>query len=315
MSELRISDADLASDTGDIGGENLGPNNNDGQENKDLGNTNDGQGNETSGGYKAPADIDPDVEKLARESGWRPQDEYKGDNWVDAKTFVERGENILALVKADRDRQKKELAELKATQDQFKEFVKKNADADKARLVAELNELKAQRAEAISNGDGAQAVELEDRIDAAKTAMAETKTEAIEPKQQVAQHFTDWLAENTWMNNDVALRGAADAIGMDLVKQRPELMGTRELLDEVSKKIKDSFPEKFNRNSARSPFDAPSSSTTRRVGGNSNGSGYRDLPTALKQQADSFAAQGLMSKDEYAKDVFSNKEMYKEYFN
>lgn len=45
-----------------------------------------------------------DIEAKARALGWRPQTEFKGDpkNFVDAATFVERGEQMLPIIKAEK---------------------------------------------------------------------------------------------------------------------------------------------------------------------------------------------------------------------
>jgi hypothetical protein len=56
-----------------------------------------------------------DYDAEARSRGWAPEEEFKGDKarWVDAKTFVERTDTMMPLLKADRDRLKRELADIK----------------------------------------------------------------------------------------------------------------------------------------------------------------------------------------------------------
>ena len=57
-----------------------------------------------------------EVEQAAREMGWRPKEEFRGDTakWVDAETFVSRGENFIPILRADREKLRGENAEIKS---------------------------------------------------------------------------------------------------------------------------------------------------------------------------------------------------------
>lgn len=48
----------------------------------------------------------PSVEVRAREMGWKPAEEYNGpkDRWVDAQTFVDKGEQIMPILRANNER-------------------------------------------------------------------------------------------------------------------------------------------------------------------------------------------------------------------
>src|SRR5574337_489576 len=72
-------------------------------------------------------DSERDYESEAKEMGWRPQAQYKGDpeKWVDAQEFVERGEHILPILKANTNKLRSELltrdqevAKLRASMDE-----------------------------------------------------------------------------------------------------------------------------------------------------------------------------------------------------
>ena len=51
-----------------------------------------------------------DAETAAREMGWRPKEEFRGEaeKWVDAETFVSRGEHFLPHPLSDRIRVSRE---------------------------------------------------------------------------------------------------------------------------------------------------------------------------------------------------------------
>ena len=65
--------------------------------------------------------ISPEIIEEARSQGWVPKEEFKKDpkSWVDADVFVERGHQILPLVRKHSENLSKELA---ATKEQLKEL-------------------------------------------------------------------------------------------------------------------------------------------------------------------------------------------------
>ena len=65
-----------------------------------------------------------EIEQKAMKMGWTPKDQFKGspDKWRPADEFVERGENMLPIIKAQVKRQDREIAELKETLQKFGEY-------------------------------------------------------------------------------------------------------------------------------------------------------------------------------------------------
>ncbi len=57
---------------------------------------------------------EPNYEALASEMGWTPEEKFRGDptKWVDAKTFYEKGQYVLPIVKS-------QLKEAKRDADKF----------------------------------------------------------------------------------------------------------------------------------------------------------------------------------------------------
>ena len=108
--------------------------------------------------------IDEETLNEAKRQGWVPQEEYSGpaDKWVDAETFVKKGKEINALLRKDNDFLKRELAELKAT---VQEFSKYHAETEKRAYEKAMNDLRQQKKDAISQGDGDRVLEIDDAID------------------------------------------------------------------------------------------------------------------------------------------------------
>ena len=78
-----------------------------------------------------------DYDALASEIGWSPKEKFRGDpaKWVDAKTYYEKGEFVLPIVKKQREEAKKDaeslrkqLAELKSAQAEFQKFTEAAAE-------------------------------------------------------------------------------------------------------------------------------------------------------------------------------------------
>jgi uncharacterized protein involved in exopolysaccharide biosynthesis len=95
-------------------------------------------------------------EQEARQDGWRPQEEWNGDpeKWVDAETFVERGEKITGILKSKADRLEQRLHKLEHANKKFGEYHKQQLDAQKKAAEQKIERLEDLLAEAISNGDG-----------------------------------------------------------------------------------------------------------------------------------------------------------------
>src|SRR3990167_3752736 len=105
--------------------------------------------------------ISPEVETQARDMGWRPKEEFKGseDKWVDAKTFIDRGEHVLPIVKATANRLREDLVAtntrlgevteaLQASQETIKALQKYHSDDVKQKVERARKELKVQLVDA-----------------------------------------------------------------------------------------------------------------------------------------------------------------------
>jgi hypothetical protein len=131
-----------------------------------------------------------DFETEARAQGWRPREEFGGDEakWTDAETFVKRGDEILPFVK-------KQNAHLKQKVDMLERTVKKLARAEQAAYTNALADLKAKQREAVETGD----VETHDAL-GQKIDELRTKAEADLPAhgEDPAEVFDKFRDENAW---------------------------------------------------------------------------------------------------------------------
>ena len=227
-----------------------------------------------------------DFEAEAKVEGWTPQSEWKGDpsRWVDAETFVKRGEEILPIVNAKNrklvetvDGLRREIDDLKVGNSQFREFHEQALTRERQAKESAIAQLEAVRKKAITDGDG----EAFDRADKQITKLRAQpdKTPQLSDGQKA------WLAENPWYESDRVLRALADGLSDGLAQERPELVGKKGFLDELTKRVKAEMPHKFeNPNRQRETVE----NTQQRGNGNGKAKTYENLPADAKTACDRF---------------------------
>jgi hypothetical protein len=239
-----------------------------------------------------------DSEEAARKQGWTPQDEFRGDpeKWVDAETFVERGEKIAGIA-TSRNKKLEEVvdtlnakvAKLEATNHEFGEFHRQSLDKAQRDHETEIQELRNKQAEAVENGDGQAFLKIGDDIKAAERAPA---------KQQ--EWAKDWASQNEWYARDAVMRSVADTIAESLRIQQPNLEG-HAFLDKVSELTKVEMPHKFENPNRNTSVTAGTSKSDETAAPSERS--FEALPDEVKLQCDSFIAEGIIKdRKSYLKD-------------
>lgn len=246
------------------------------------------------------------AEVTAREMGWRPREEFRGDpeKWVDAETFVSRGEHFLPILRANNTRLTQQTQELsaqlastrqllEASQEAIAEL-KKFHDEDTARQVAKARkDLVAQIKVAREEGDVDLEMELQGevtRLDAAKAAAPAAAPAAPAPAPATPKaadpDFIAWEADNPWFKTDSRKHALAMAIATDLRKDpaNNSLVG-RAFYDRITEEVE--------------AYLAPASRSGKVGGGRSGSSNppppspaerkFSDLPQEAKDACESFA--------------------------
>ena len=244
---------------------------------------------------------DQDTITEAKRQGWVPQDEYDGptEKWVDAETFVKKGKEINALLRKDNEFLKREVAEMKSTMMEFKKF---SADNEKRAYERALSDLREQKKQAVNQGDGDRLVEVDDAIEELKVQRAKEAQQAKAPSNQIDPSFVEWNDDNKWFGKDAELTEEANMIGETIKRRQPTLIG-REFLDEVTKRVKKMYPEKFTNTNRDKP--SPVEGTTSNKSSAKTGKySFSDLPPEAKSACLKFEKQKLLSREEYVRDFF-----------
>jgi hypothetical protein len=236
---------------------------------------------------------DTSVEDKARAQGWRPKEEFHGDDddFVDAKEFLQRAPLFEKI-----ESQSRQLKELNKAFTALKTHYTKVNEAAYERA---LNSLKVQRQAAISEGDGIKFEQVDTQIKQTEKAKQELQQEVNAPENNAPdpQEFVAWKSRNGWYERDEDLRTFADAYGIKLAKQG---LPADEVLTSVAKKVKQEFPHKFI---SKNKSDAPD------VGVSGGGRSTRNSEPSIEGMTDeersimkTLVKGGHVTQEQYIKD-------------
>jgi hypothetical protein len=234
--------------------------------------------------------IDRDWEAEASLLGWHPLEEFRGNpaEWIDARTFVVRGEAQLPLLRENNRRLTQrvrrsddELADMRAKLDEVNDSLKtlrtmaeRSNEAGYQRALADL---KAQQRQAVRDGDEATFDKIEGEI-----AKVEATREEVTPKSEpVAKpdapkgpkgtpEFQAWFAENKdWVQADQTLGRAAIQAETEL-RNADDDYTESEIWEKVTDMVQAKYPRRFAAATGTTPAAAApsaSGSTPRRAAG------------------------------------------------
>jgi len=245
-----------------------------------------------------------ETEQSAFKEGWRPKDQYKGDQskWIEAKEFLDRKplfEKIDSL-KSESYHTRKELQEVKKTLNTLADHHQKVRETEYKRAV---DDLKIQRRLAVEDKD-MQAVEaIEEKMDAVKeerTAFeqqmkAETKTN-VEPTPE----YVGWVKENPWYHTDKEMHDFADGVAASHMQRNPRST-PNEVFEYVTKQARRAFPDQFASERKARPSSVDSGDNSSRTSTTSKDD-YKLSPEE-DEVARRFERSGVMTRKEYAAEM------------
>jgi hypothetical protein len=224
----------------------------------------------------------PEEIESAKAQGWVDAPDFKGEDWKPAKEFLEVGEKISAVQKernekllTDVDHLKDELEKTKATMQKFADH---SEEQKKKAVEKAVKELKAEKAQAITDGDGEKVTQIEEQIEATKTVDKDTPP----------PEFTNWVNQNTWYTNNPRMKAKAEVLARlysetDLFQGES---GYLQILDHVTEDIKKEFPNEFINPAKDEPGAVLNSSPAPKK----KTKGFDDLPSDAKAAYAEFAS-------------------------
>lgn len=240
------------------------------------------------------------VQEEALSQGWVPKEEFDGDpeKFVDAAEFIRRGELFRKI-----ESQSKEMKELKKA---MAEFARHNSKIREVEYERALTSLKAEKKQALAEGDADKVVEIDDRLDLVKDQQRLNQQQAIQQATQqtsdeVHPELANWISRNSWYESDRRMRTFADSLGVELAK---EGLSPREVLKEVEKEVKERFKEKF-RNPNREKAGAVEGVTARPSRG---AAAEYELTDTERTIMNTLVSQKVLTKEEYIAQLKAVKE-------
>ncbi|KKK62821.1 hypothetical protein LCGC14_3000520, partial [marine sediment metagenome] len=188
---------------------------------------------------------DRNYEQEAQEQGWKPESDWNNPDkqWIDAQTFVEKGERIagIARSKAERDKVQFEnrIAKLEAANKEFGEYKDGQLARSEARNKDLLNELSRRRSQAVTDNDGEAFYKADREFQEVQDSM-NAPPPSSNGGNQPNPLFDAWVINNDWYNADPALRAIADGIEGQIANEGYQ---GQAYYSEVTRRVKELSPD------------------------------------------------------------------------
>ena len=251
-------------------------------------------------------------EDLARQEGWVSKDEFRGpdENWVDAETFVKRGQEIAPILSAKNKKLMEELESLKgevsqirSASEEFKKVANESIERAKRERDQAIQKLQQVKAEGISEGDGKKVLDAERQIEALRAEDQKAQPKNNNSQDAWNQEAVQWVQQNAWYtpNNsayDEDKKIYADGVQDIIMSELPHLKSDpKGFFQEMNRRIEKRFEQK-NENRERSTVEPPSPGKK----GSSSKKSFDNLPDEAKAafQEMKFLMPSL-TEDEYLK--------------
>src|SRR5215831_7084498 len=192
---------------------------------QESGQPEEGQENEqgTAGGEQEAAQF----EKEARAMGWQPEEEWDGPpgKWIDAKAFIERGEQILPILRANNKKMREELLtrdkdlatlrESLATANKAIVALRKGYnESTKREVEVAIADLKEQFKQAREVGDVDLELKVKENLDTLTARVKEIGKEEGNGETppagnddrkpaELSPEYVEWQKKNRWFGNSI----------------------------------------------------------------------------------------------------------------
>lgn len=243
-------------------------------------------------------EVDPQ-EQIARAQGWRPKEEAEdlvaAGKWVPADEFNRRKEFFDAIHKVNQKN--------KRLEEQLNALNEHHLRVKEAAIKQAREELLKERREAAKDNNLEAVVEIDEKLDSLESTPQPTKTTTTSNPA-----LDEFVKNNKWYVEDETLQVFANGYGAKLEKENPN-KPVEEILMEVEKKVKETFPNKFNKTatprvSSVSPSrpgpEGPAGIKKKRIT-------YNDLPDDAKDMHNKLVKSprnpyGKLTSEQYLKD-------------
>lgn len=244
-----------------------------------------------------------DYEAKAASLGWVPEDEWRGDpdKWIDARSFVEKGEQVVPILRENNRKLEREIADLKKNMNSFVEHQRKVTERE---IESRIKALKAEKKDAMTDLDHDRVMQIDE--DLAELSEEKKAVSAASPKPVADPAIIDFVERNQWFNTNAEMRSDAVALSNAFRHANPNADIAAELAY-VEKKMRKEYPEAFGQAQRREPPQSVEGGGGGR--GNGKRTSYSDLPQDAVSEFKGFVRMGAFKdtkedRDKYAREYF-----------
>ncbi len=175
----------------------------------------------------------PSPEEVARERGWKPRDEWKGEV---PDSFVDDPDEYNEMFEKSLPKLKREVETLRGQLDEFNGFKQRHEKLYARQMEDELAKIRTELQGAYKAGDANRAEDLLSRRDEIRDEMSGKQTSS-----GLQAEIGDWLSQNPEYDSssssaDLKKATAAEIVGQRLSQENPNLRG-KAFLDEVKARV------------------------------------------------------------------------------
>lgn len=269
----------------------------------------------------------------ASEMGWSPKDKWRGkeEDWVDARTFLERGKKVLPIVTAQNRELRQNLRELNqrmtplerelaATKAALEAIEADNEETAQRELVETRDSLQSELEAALRDGDHKLAAKLSTDIaklgdideQPKKRRGEDTLSGGGQDNLRVSPEVAQWFADNPDYQGRTR-KAALGAVIADELRARGVKVTGPAFLNMVAEEVDRSLGENGTQRPNR--VNGGNGGSGRRGGGGGGGGEktYADLPAEAKAACDKMAPK-LVGEGKRHKDVASWRASYTRQF-
>jgi len=179
--------------------------------------------------------INETVESLATKLGWNP--EHKGENYIDAATFILKSREIQDTMKDHNRDLKSQLSTVQGSIEALKEHNERVYKAEIRKIQGEIDYLKEQKLKAIELADVKEVNKIDVQIESLQKDLIVPIKNQPQKENPV---FDDWIKDNQWYLTDDAMANYAESVAQQYLGAPLD-----RIYKMVRQKVAEVFPEKF----------------------------------------------------------------------
>lgn len=234
-----------------------------------------------------------DFEAEAHLQGWRPREEFKGDpdKFVDAESYLKRGDEVLPLLKKQVGHLKQEIDQLKRENKKIRRLEQSAYSTARADIIAEMEA-------AVETGDLGGFRKLREKMDTLESeAGPASETHGEDPAEQ----FDSFREANAWYDKanlasasetEVEARMFADRLADRLTRQGVQKdLAPSDFFARIARETEERFPLLKAKAARQKPTEAVAAPTGR--SGQRGAKTGANLPQEAKDTVKRYMRQGI----------------------